>query len=245
MNKQKVSYIGQRFNRWVVLNQLDDSRLWLCKCDCGTEAVKDIYTLKKGTSQSCGCLRREVIIRRNKENNPRIIKHGMSGTPEWSAYKDARNRCNSPKNKRYKDYGGRGIKFLFTSFEQFFAELGPRPQGLSLDKINNDGNYEPGNVRWATSKEQGLNRRQTLDDLTGYVFGRLKVISRFEERTKTDKRVAWNCICSCGTQAIVNAGNLRSGTTKSCGCFRKEVTSERMKILKNKRKNEQTCNLSI
>jgi len=72
----------------------------------------------------------------------------MSRTPEWDAYVHAQQRCNNPKNKDYKNYGGRGIKFLFTSFEQFFGELGKRPKGKSLDRKNNEGNYEPGNVRW-------------------------------------------------------------------------------------------------
>jgi hypothetical protein len=73
----------------------------------------------------------------------------------------AKYRCTNPKANGWKRYGGRGIKFLFTSFEQFFTELGPRPKGRSLDRINNEGNYEPGNVRWATPKQQGQNRRKS------------------------------------------------------------------------------------
>lgn len=83
----------------------------------------------------------------------------MSGTPECDAYHNARHRCTDPKFDGYENYGGRGIKFLFTSFEQFFAELGSRPEGKTLDRINNDGNYEPGNVRWATNSAQKKNRR--------------------------------------------------------------------------------------
>jgi hypothetical protein len=79
--------------------------------------------------------------------------------PEAQAFRDAWRRCKDTRNSRWEDYGGRGIKFLFTSFEQFFAELGPRPDGMSLDRIENDGNYEPGNVRWATKKEQQRNKR--------------------------------------------------------------------------------------
>jgi hypothetical protein len=82
-----------------------------------------------------------------------------AGTPEYQAYQDAKKRCTIPTNKNWSGYGGRGIKFLFTSFEQFFAELGRRPEGKTLDRINNDGNYEPGNVRWATPLEQIHNRR--------------------------------------------------------------------------------------
>jgi hypothetical protein len=80
--------------------------------------------------------------------------------PERVAYISARRRCTCPKSKDYVDYGGRGIKFMFTTFEQFFAELGKRPNGKSLDRINNDGNYEVGNVRWATKSQQRKNRRR-------------------------------------------------------------------------------------
>jgi hypothetical protein len=78
----------------------------------------------------------------------------MSGSREYRSYQAAKFRCSNPKCCKWQYYGGRGIKFLFTSFEQFFAELGPRPTGTTLDRIENDGNYEPGNVRWATWHEQ-------------------------------------------------------------------------------------------
>lgn len=95
---------------------------------------------------------------------PNVYKHGMSKTPEYAAYWHAMRRCTNPNVENWKDYGGRGIKFLFTSFEQFFAELGPRPEGMTLDRIENDGNYEPGNVRWATQSEQLRNRRPATDE---------------------------------------------------------------------------------
>jgi len=82
-------------------------------------------------------------------------------TTELKSYYHARERCNNPNVKNWADYGGRGIKFLFTSFEQFFAELGPKPKGMTLDRFpNNDGNYEPGNVRWATWEQQRANQRK-------------------------------------------------------------------------------------
>ena len=93
--------------------------------------------------------------------------HGMNGTPELVAYISARRRCTDPNHPSWKEYGGRGVKFLFKSFEQFYAEIGPRPEGkspngralYSLDRIDNDFHYMPGNVRWATQKEQCNNRR--------------------------------------------------------------------------------------
>jgi hypothetical protein len=88
--------------------------------------------------------------------------HDVAGVKsrELSSYKNAKDRCNNPNNDRYADWGGRGIKFLFTSFEQFFAELGPKPPRYVLDRINNNGHYQPGNVRWVTTHESGLNRRR-------------------------------------------------------------------------------------
>lgn len=80
-------------------------------------------------------------------------------TPEYIAYCAAKRRCEKPSEPSYPRYGGRGIKFLFTSIEQFVNELGSRPDGKSLDRINNNGHYEPGNVRWATRSEQNTNRR--------------------------------------------------------------------------------------
>jgi hypothetical protein len=119
-----------------------------CACGCGGALETPS---KEGTD-------RRYINGHNKATRT----HGQSGTPEHRAYKAARQRCTNPKLKCWENYGGRGIKFLFTSFEQFYAELGPRPKGKSLDRFpNNDGNYEPGNVRWATAEQQRENRRKT------------------------------------------------------------------------------------
>lgn len=96
-------------------------------------------------------------------------RHGLSRTPEYHVYQVAKDRCTNQKHPKYSQYGGRGIQFLFTSFEQFFAELGPKPSPQhSLDRYpNNDGNYEPGNVRWATYTEQNNNtRRKRLEQFS-------------------------------------------------------------------------------
>ena len=143
-------------------------------------------------------------------------------TPEQSAYKDAKARCSNPNNPRWKDYGGRGIKFLFNNFEQFLAELGRRPSTKhSLDRKNNDGNYEPGNVRWSTAKEQASNRRLP-EDLVGRRFGRLLVISLYERGEERGRKTKWLCRCDCGQSTIVKGTNLKN-STRSCGCLRREL----------------------
>jgi hypothetical protein len=96
------------------------------------------------------------------ENGKRTVRHGRSHTPEHRAYIGAKRRCSDPNVDLFKYYGGRGIEFRFASFEEFYAELGDKPEPkhlYSIDRFPNNGNYEPGNVRWATSEQQNNNRR--------------------------------------------------------------------------------------
>ena len=125
------------------------------ECKCGVITWVRANSFWGGHSKSCGCLKLEKAATQGRLS----VTHGMSKTPEWDAYVHAEQRCTNPKDKGWKNYGGRGIKFLFSSFEKFYKELGCRPKGKSLDRKNNNGNYEPGNVRWATSKQQANNRR--------------------------------------------------------------------------------------
>jgi hypothetical protein len=133
------------------------SSLWLCLCDCGntTEKVRS-GTLTGGKQQSCGCLTK-ARMRAN-------AKHGHCAndtqTVEYRVFRRARVRCTDPNCKDYFRYGGRGIKFLFSSFQEFINCVGRKPSPAhSLDRIDNNGNYEPGNVRWATQTDQARNRR--------------------------------------------------------------------------------------
>jgi hypothetical protein len=132
---------------------------WNCTCSCGEKFVTLGKSLRAGLTQSCGCLQKERASEATfKHGHAKRMQEGKS-TPEYTAYRNAQARCNNPKCDKYSYYGGRGIKFLFTNFSQFLAELGQRPKGKTLDRIDNNGNYESGNVQWATKDQQNSNKR--------------------------------------------------------------------------------------
>lgn len=150
---------GQRFGRLTVLkySHSNNGRLWQCQCDCGV--IKDIvgYELLSGKTKSCGCLKRERIIKRS-------TTHGKRKTPEYDIWVAMRFRCNNPNDKSYPSYGGRGIKVCedWQKFENFIRDMGYRPgKEYSLDRIDVNGNYCKENCRWATTEQQANNKRDT------------------------------------------------------------------------------------
>lgn len=158
---QMIDLTGQTFGRLTVTGPsekptLHNGKLWRCLCACGNEKVLSSGHLRSGNTRSCGCLRRETTSKLT-------FSHGESrnrkDSTELRAYKTAKRRCNDRNFISYKNYGGRGIRFKFKSFQQFLKEIGRRPAGKTLDRKNNDGHYEPGNIRWATRRQQALNRR--------------------------------------------------------------------------------------
>lgn len=166
--RRRDDLTGEKFGKWTVLGvsgiqpiKGGTKKFWKCQCECGNISEVVTSKLTTGASKSCGCLRVEVS---KALKQPDTTKHGASGTPEYLAFVGAKYRCQNPKTKTYAYYGGRGIEFKFESFEQFLLEVGYRPSTKhSLDRKNNDGNYEPGNVRWATKKMQTSNTRRVND----------------------------------------------------------------------------------
>lgn len=156
--------VGERHHRLTAVSFVRRNKrrsaIWKFQCECGNTHEVEATYVRIGNTKSCGCLKREARAANGRAN----ATHGKAGSPIYKVWRRMITRCTNPNVDTFKNYGGRGIsvcKLWRESFEAFYADMGDRPsKDHSIDRINNDGNYEPGNVQWSTRKEQARNKRK-------------------------------------------------------------------------------------
>lgn len=185
----KIDLTGYRFGRLTVLHHKitpGPKTFWVCRCDCGKEVMVGSGELKSGNTKSCGCLRRETSSKFLKNKSK---KHGMFGTRIYHIWDGMKARCYNKSHVAYKNYGGRGVTVCDewrNSFESFYgwAMSHGYQNDLTIDRIDNDGNYCPENCRWATALEQATNKRNVI---LLKIRGETKPISEWSRETGLSK----------------------------------------------------------
>lgn len=152
----QIDLTAKRYGRWLVSAlawRTGEDIFWRCICNCGNKRSVSGHSLRSNRSKSCGCLHRELSRQRKK--------HGLSRSRIYHVWADMRQRCENIKHPSFRDYGGRGITVCrrWQSFPHFSSDMGPRPHGSAIERINNQDGYNPSNCMWASRKQQQRNRR--------------------------------------------------------------------------------------
>jgi hypothetical protein len=202
-----IEMINKTFGKWTVISRSENSHtgkaLWLCKCTCGKEKVVDGTNLRLGKSSSCqNCIN---------------VTHRKSRTKIISRWRAMLDRCTDPNYKFYKYYGGRGIKICekWKKFEGFYEDMGEPFEGLTLDRIDNDGDYCLENCRWATKKQQSSNRRNSIHN--GDKYKNWIIDSRCIDQPK---KYIVKCV-QCDFERKVQGSHFK--TLGACQCLRKAI----------------------
>ncbi|MBC8146887.1 MAG: hypothetical protein H8E98_02745 [Bacteroidetes bacterium] len=199
------NYVNQKFNKLTVIKK-DNKDLkgehWFCKCSCENDKYVrvSIYRLKSNHTKSCGCLQKEKVTKNN-------ISHNLWKSPEYSNWNSMIKRCYNKNNSCYKNYGGRGITVCdrwrdpIQGLKNFIKDMGPKPSNeYSIDRIDNDGNYEPSNCRWATQSEQCQNQRTNV---IKNIQEANEIRIKYNTNQYTQEDLAKEYKCSIGTISLV------------------------------------------
>ena len=184
---KKLDLLNQKFGRLTVIKEAGKDKngrvRWKCLCDCGKITIVRRSSLQSGDTKSCGCLRAE-------KTRKRLIKHEMCATPTYKSWECLKQRCNNKKDSAYKDYGGRGIKVCkqWLDFENFLADMGEKPERLTIERRDNGKGYAPDNCYWATYKEQNRNRR---DNRLIRYQGKTQCLSAWGEELQISDNILW------------------------------------------------------
>lgn len=180
---KRMNLLGQRFGRLTVIGDagMDATRknkVWQCQCDCGQTRAVPTAKLTRGHYVSCGCYRRELLEGSRQS-------HGMSKTRTYKIWKGMHYRCTNPKCAKYHRYCRRGIEVCkrWDKFGNFYDDMGAAPKGMSIDRIDNDGDYEPSNCRWATPRTQARSYSRHISH-----HGETKTIAAWASEQGVDRR---------------------------------------------------------